>query len=284
MRCAMQSTFRALVGPPALALLSLLTSVGSAHAEPFGASVVKVRAIGTDGTTKFGSGVVIGAERIATACHLTRHATTIEIVHGTSRWVAKGQVGSLTHDLCALNASTVDIPIAWVRPSSDLKAGERVIAAGVQRGGRELMIDSGIVAALYSYGNGQVIRTTASFDFGSSGGGLFDEAGNLVGLLAFKARSGEHLRFALPSEWTSPVVGIAREFTTIQPTSIQTAFWERPQGDRPSFLGGALREAATQQTKRRGKSPPRSSGARRLAIGPTLINKALVVPGLFLVS
>jgi hypothetical protein len=53
------------------------------------------------------------------------------------------------------------------------------------------------VAALYQYDDGQVIRTTASFDFGSSGGGLFDEAGNLVEY--WHSKGGPARTCALPS-------------------------------------------------------------------------------------
>src|SRR2546429_5888717 len=52
-------------------------------------------------------------------------------------------------------------------------------------------------SGLYAYDGAHVIRTTAPFDFGSSGGALFDAAGRLVGLLAFKARD-ENLRYAVP--------------------------------------------------------------------------------------
>ena len=154
-------------------------------------------------------------------------------------------VGSEYHDLCLLTAQTVDVPVPPTRRSDDLRPGERVIAVGFQ-GAAQAVENRGVVAALYPYDDGYVIRTTASFDFGSSGGGLFDQVGNLVGILAFKARTGENLRFALPPEWLSPATKVAGAFALVTPTSIGSAFWERPQGDRPAFLGVAKREAAGQ--------------------------------------
>jgi S1-C subfamily serine protease len=228
----------------ALAIACSLGAAGTARAEDFAGSVVRVRAIGADGSAKLGSGVVIGGERVATACHVTRHATTIEIAHGNEHWVAQTQVGSLNHDLCILTVPGAELPRARTRPSEDLRTGEPVIAAGFQSGSLDLVVSRGTVAALYRYDDGQVIRTTASFDLGSSGGGLFDQAGNLVGLLAFKGRTGENLRFALPSEWMSPDGAVSRTFARIEPTSAPGAFWERPPGHRPAFLGVAMREAA----------------------------------------
>jgi S1-C subfamily serine protease len=127
----------------------------------------------------------------------------------------------------------------------DFAAQSLVIAIGFQDGEQDVE-HRGTVAALYPYDDGYVIRTTASFDFGSSGGGLFDQAGNLVGILAFKARTGENLRFALPTEWLAPTSKVAGTFIDVIPTSMGGAFWERPQNDRPAFLGVAKREAAGQ--------------------------------------
>lgn len=228
-----------------LATLSFLAVFGLAEAHDFSASVVRVRAVDADGTVKVGSGVVTGPGQVATACHVTRGATTIEIEHGAGRLVASTQVGSQYHDLCLLTAQVFDAAAAPMRESEDLRPGELVIAVGFEGGGQAVE-HQGSVAALYPYDNGNVIRTTASFDFGSSGGGLFDQAGNLVGILAFKARTGASLRFALPTEWLSPTSKVSDAFVRVVPTSMGGAFWEREPNDRPAFLGVAKREAAGQ--------------------------------------
>lgn len=229
----------------ALTGLLFLAAFGLAEAHDFSASVVRVRAVGAYGTVKMGSGVVTGPGQVATACHVTRGATTIEIEHAAKRSVVEAQVGSQEHDLCLLSAQTVDAPSAPTRRSEELKPGERVIAIGFQ-GDESAVAHVGTIAALYPYDDGNVIRTTASFDFGSSGGGLFDQAGNLVGILAFKARTGENLRFVLPIEWLSPKSKVAGAFVHVIPTSMSRAFWEFSQNDRPAFLGVAKREAAEQ--------------------------------------
>jgi S1-C subfamily serine protease len=236
---SLRSRLLALVG------LSFMGAVGLAHAHDFAPSVLRVRAIGADGSVKVGSGVVTAPGRVATACHVTRGAVRIEIQHGANRSVADEQVGSQHHDLCLLTAKAVDAPVAPMRRSEDLTPGEIVIAVGFQ-GGTSSVESRGIVAALYPYDDGQVIRTTASFDFGASGGGLFDQAGNLVGILAFKARTGEGLRFALPTGWLSPENKVAGTFVRVTPATMNGAFWEGSPNDRPAFLGVAKREAAGQ--------------------------------------
>ncbi len=232
----------------ALAFLPLLWCAGGPlHAAVPEASVVKIRAVASDGKVSFGSAVVVAPETVATACHVTRYATKIEISQGSARWLADSQAGSAVHDLCVLTVKDLNLPAVHVRRAQDLKQNEHVFAAGFEHGGAVLVTAMGTVKSLYRYDGGMVIRTSASFDFGSSGGGLFDEAGNLVGVLAFKARTGTDLRFALPSEWLVSGSAVAANFEPIDPASAVSAFWERPAPNRPAFLGVALREAQPAQ-------------------------------------
>ncbi len=207
------------------------------------ASVVKLRAVSADGEAKWGSAVVVAPGRLATTCHVTRRAATIEVARGGDRWIARAQAGSTIHDLCLLTVDGLDLPAVRTRAASDLAPGERVTAAGFEHGRDALATATGTVKGLYRYDGGMVVRTSAAFDFGSSGGGLFDEEGNLVGLLAFKARTGTDLRFALPAEWIGADSIVGASFEPIDAAASALAFWERPAPNRPAFLGAALREA-----------------------------------------
>jgi S1-C subfamily serine protease len=219
---------------------------GSLRAHDFADSLVKLRAVAADGSQSFGSGVVIAAELLATACHVTRDAKTIEIVHGADRWVGTVEAGSLTHDLCLLSVPDLNLPAVAIRASESLQLGERVIAAGFPGGG-DLAVHDGLVEGLYRYDGGNVIRTSATFETGASGGGLFDEEGALVGLLAFKARSGAKLHFALPADWALPGSMVSSLLEPIAAVSERRAFWERPRASQPPFLGHAILEAASQR-------------------------------------
>ena len=66
----------------------------------------------------------------------------------------------------------------------------------------EFSISGGIVSQLRSLGGSPpLIQTDASISEGSSGGGLFDGEGNLVGITSFYYKKGQNLNFAIPSEW-----------------------------------------------------------------------------------
>ena len=233
-------------------LLGLVaTAVASALAAPLGAhdfadSLVKVHAVAADGVESNGSAVVIATNLLATACHVTRDAKTIEIVRGAKRWIGSVESGSLPHDLCLISVPALDLPAAAIRGSVSLQIGERVIAAGFPGGG-DLAVREGVVEGLYPYDGGQVIRTSATFDAGASGGGLFDAEGALVGLLAFKARSGAKLHFALPADWALPGSMVSSLLGPVAVSTQRTAFWERPRASQPPFLRHAMLEAASQR-------------------------------------
>jgi tetratricopeptide (TPR) repeat protein len=64
----------------------------------------------------------------------------------------------------------------------------------------ELSLSDGIVSQLRG-GPPPFIQTTAAISPGSSGGGLFDGEGRLVGLTTLYIEGGQNLNFAMPVEW-----------------------------------------------------------------------------------
>ena len=235
-----------LVSLTCLVAAAASVSAGTLRAHDFADSLVKISAVAADGSQSFGSGVVIADDLVATACHVTREAKTIEVAHEGKRWVAMIESGSPAHDLCLISVSNLQLPAAAIRASESLRRGERVVAAGFPGGG-DLAVHDGVVEGLYRYDGGNVIRTSATFDAGASGGGLFDDEGALVGLLAFRARSGAKLHFALPADWALPGTMVSSLLGPIAASTQRNAFWEQPRASQPPFLGHAMLEAASQR-------------------------------------
>jgi hypothetical protein len=75
------------------------------------------------------------------------------------------------------------------------KVGQRVYAIGAPKGFGWTLSD-GLVSGLREHGGGQLIQTTAPISAGSSGGGLFDENGKLVGITTLQVEGGQNLNFA----------------------------------------------------------------------------------------
>ncbi len=100
-----------------------------------------------------------------------------------------------------------------IRPSSTLKVGEPVYAIGAPVG-LELSMSNGIISGLRIFNPflekiaddlqvPRIIQTTAAASHGSSGGGLFDANGRLVGIMTSSLKEGQNLNFALPGELIS---------------------------------------------------------------------------------
>jgi serine protease Do len=85
-----------------------------------------------------------------------------------------------------------------------------------------------------------VIRTTAAFSQGASGGGLFDSEGRLVGILTFFRVSGEVAYFAVPVEWVKNVE--TTQSAAVSPME-GTPFWAAAIDRQPQFLQAGALEA-----------------------------------------
>ncbi len=87
-------------------------------------------------------------------------------------------------------------PVPRIRSFDSLKVGETVIAIGAPSGFSNTL-STGIVSQLRVLDGQKLVQTTAAISGGSSGGGLFDDKGNLIGITTFKIRDAESLNFAI---------------------------------------------------------------------------------------
>lgn len=78
-----------------------------------------------------------------------------------------------------------------------LEKGEKIIAIGSPLGIKNTISD-GIVSGIAKLDGIDIIQTTASVSAGSSGGALFNNAGEVVGITAATIIEGQNLNFAVP--------------------------------------------------------------------------------------
>ena len=169
-------------------------------------SLVQLVGIGAEGRFYLGSGVALPNGSIVTNCHVTQHAKRVEPFWGSSPARAESQRADVQHDLCLIQMPGLQVRPTEVASSKGLHVGDKVYAVGFN-GGRRLTYEEGEVSELFPLDGGMVIRTTAAFSQGASGGGLFDAEGRLVGILTFFRVSGETAYFAVPVEWIKNVEG-----------------------------------------------------------------------------
>lgn len=168
-------------------------------------SVVVVETLDATGTVVvFGSGVVIAPGEVITNCHVLKDGVTWRVRKAEDLSPAYVRFYDEARDLCQLLATRVASftrPVRGLVAFDDLKVGRRVYAIGGPRG-LELSLSEGIISALRNDGGSiQLIQTTASISPGSSGGGLFDREGRLVGITTFLLKDSQNLNFAVPANW-----------------------------------------------------------------------------------
>jgi S1-C subfamily serine protease len=61
-------------------------------------------------------------------------------------------------------------------------------------------ISHGLLSGKRTTSDRRLIQTTAAISPGSSGGGLFDEAENLIGITTFRLEDAENLNFAISAQ------------------------------------------------------------------------------------
>ena len=167
-------------------------------------SVVVVKTLDAQGKVKGqGSGVLLSSGKIATNCHVVEGGASYQVGRGKQLVSATLYAEDGDKDICLLDAKGIAGKPAQLGKAAGLKVGDPVYAVGAPKG-LELSLSDGIVAQLRG-GPPPLIQTTAAISPGSSGGGLFDGEGRLVGLTTLYMEGGQSLNFAMPVEWIGEV-------------------------------------------------------------------------------
>src|SRR5688572_5465912 len=152
-----------------------------------------------------GSGVVVAPGKVITNCHVLEKVRFIFIQRENVLYGAKLEHADVSRDICQLEVKNLNAPAAPLGSARDLKVGQKVYALGNPLG-LEGTFSEGIVSALRGPdGKEPLIQTTAPFTSGSSGGGLFDSEGRLVGITTFIHRGSGNINFAVPVEWVREI-------------------------------------------------------------------------------
>jgi S1-C subfamily serine protease len=165
-------------------------------------SVARVNVMDENGNLMgTGSAVVIGNGQVITNCHVAKMGPALELSFRSEKAPATVTIADEIYDLCQLSSPGLSAPAVMMADLSEARTGEKVYTIGAPQG-LELTISEGIISSLRDMPNmGTVIQTSAAISPGSSGGGLFDSRGRLIGITSFQSRSGQNLNFAVPAEW-----------------------------------------------------------------------------------
>lgn len=162
-----------------------------------------------------GSGVILTKDGyIVTNAHVIADAKNIKVkLHNGSEYAAQLIGKDEKEDIAVLKIGTSGLTPVIFRDSDETKVGERVIVIGNPLGTLGGSVTDGIISAVDRILNidGKemtLIQTNAEINHGNSGGGMFGENGQFVGLIVAKSTGDdlEGLGFAIPSNTVKNVV------------------------------------------------------------------------------
>jgi len=149
-----------------------------------------------------GSAVAINRHYLLTNCHVMGASTAGTIAHNG----VQGKPLTVTlyaadkrNDRCVLKSAAALPSFVGIRPYKNINVGEKVYTVGAPQG-FSLTIAEGLLSSKREEGRRRLLQTSAPISQGSSGGGLFDANGNLLGITTLMSRRGQNLNFAIPAE------------------------------------------------------------------------------------
>jgi tetratricopeptide (TPR) repeat protein len=163
-------------------------------------SVVTIKTIAEDGTPDGqGSGVVVQPDLVATNCHVVRNAESLRVVTASGELPARWLRQHPNQDICLLSVAGLALTPVRTRASGTPAIGESVFAVGNPLG-FGLAVSAGLLAATETVKTRRVLVSTAVLSPGSSGGGLFDQEGRLIGITTAVLGIGQGLNLSLSAD------------------------------------------------------------------------------------
>ena len=238
-------------------------------------STVVVENINSQGKAQgMGSGVALPDGDVVTNCHVVKGFSRLKVRIGNKEHPATLRYSDWDRDVCSLSVAGLSAPAVVVGNSKTLKVGAKVYAVGAPKG-LSLTLSDGIVSSLRPVDGGHYIQTTAAISPGSSGGGLFDENGALVGLTTFYLAEGQNLNFAVPVEWVKDLAQRSTKAAATATTQPVTQWLNKAseldiRKDWPALLEHSLRWTKAQP----------GSGAAWLGLGNAYNNAGQPAKGI----
>ena len=156
-----------------------------------------------------GSAIAITENTAITNCHVIEGMKAIAAVFNGTIVGFVRLTGDEKKDICLVGTTHKLRPITALRRYAELRVGEKVYALGSPIS-MENTFSDGIVSGLRTMEGTKYVQTSAPISNGSSGGGLFDEDGRLIGVTTLGLQGGENLNFAVAIDEAIAVINAKR--------------------------------------------------------------------------
>ncbi|MDP8568884.1 serine protease [Methylophilus aquaticus] len=196
-------------------------------------SIVMVTTDMPGGSNGRGSGVVVSPEYVATNCHVLANSNGANIAKFRDGYQPIALKAHWRRDICLLKFDPLPFKPIPMRDSTTLKYEEEVFSLSFPAAAPVPQPSYGNIKGIHRYDGGLIVRSNASFSMGSSGGALFDQDFNLIGLTTFKSPGHRAFYYSLPVEWIKELMA-SPEITSLK--TQEMPFWALPMAQRPYFM------------------------------------------------
>ncbi len=164
------------------------------------------------GGVAVGSGFIVDARGlVATNLHVVAGASKIvvQLHDGKTELPAITVVGyDQTHDLAIISIqSPQPLPIVKVGNSDDIAVGDEVVAIGNPLGMFDYTISSGLISQIRPVSpDVTLLQISVPISQGSSGGPLFNQFGEVIGVTTGIIARGQNINIAVPTNYLRPLM------------------------------------------------------------------------------
>ena len=196
------------------------------------AHVVKVQVALANGGFGLGSGVVVAKDQVVTNCHVVANAISVSVNNNGENYTASALKPDWHHDLSILKVEGLNAPVANIGSSERLKYEQPVYTVGYAGFSPRPNGASGFIKSLYPMDDSVVVRASNTFRLGDSGG-MFDEAGNLVGIITVKSPGHNAFYYNMSVEWVKRLLNQPEQDIV---SVSELPFWAEAEEKWPFFM------------------------------------------------
>jgi serine protease Do len=157
-----------------------------------------------------GTGFVVDASGlIATNLHVIQGTPKIEVTFlNGAKMPVRGIVAvDPDRDLAILRVDASELPALRLGDSDAVEAGDHVIAIGNPLGVLDYTVSDGLISSVRLVTDDlTILQISAPISEGSSGGPLFNNYGEVIGVATMIATTGQNLNFGVPSKYLQPLL------------------------------------------------------------------------------
>ncbi len=171
-------------------------------------SVVRIETILASGQGVATGFVIWKDGRIATNYHVVAGVRAAQVTLQDKRVFTDVEVMSADpkHDLAIIRIPANDLPVLALGDSDAVKAGESVVAIGNPLGLGDT-VSNGLVSGLRDFSDDvKVMQISAPISPGSSGGPVFNDRGEVIGVAVGFLQQGQNLSFGVPVNYLEPML------------------------------------------------------------------------------